>query len=286
MNQEIVKTDYLVIGAGAMGMAFADVLVAESDATITLVDRYHRPGGHWNVAYPFVRLHQPSSFYGVNSRVLGNNTIDQVGYNKGLYELASGAEVLTYFDQVMQQYFLPSGRVQYFPMSEYVGDGVIKSLVTSEHRTVDVTLKIVDATYMNVSVPAMRPPPFPVADGMRCVPVNGLVNIDQVNAGFVVIGAGKTGMDACSWLLQNQVDPDTITWIKPRDSWLLNRANLQPENMTEELASRQTDTDGRTMVDAESVADLFDILENTGHLLRIDPTVPPHNVSLCYCDRS
>ena len=97
MNQEIVKTDYLVIGAGAMGMAFADVLVAESDATITLVDRYHRPGGHWNVAYPFVRLHQPSSFYGVNSRVLGNNTIDQVGYNKGLYELASGAEVLTYF---------------------------------------------------------------------------------------------------------------------------------------------------------------------------------------------
>ncbi len=48
------KTDYLVIGAGAMGMAFTDVLMTESDATVTIVDRYHQPGGHWNVAYPFV----------------------------------------------------------------------------------------------------------------------------------------------------------------------------------------------------------------------------------------
>jgi cation diffusion facilitator CzcD-associated flavoprotein CzcO len=59
------KTDYLVIGAGAMGMAFTDVLMTESEATVTIVDRYHQPGGHWNVAYPFVRLHQPSSAYGV-----------------------------------------------------------------------------------------------------------------------------------------------------------------------------------------------------------------------------
>ena len=31
-------TDYLVVGAGAMGMAFTDVLLSESDATITIVD--------------------------------------------------------------------------------------------------------------------------------------------------------------------------------------------------------------------------------------------------------
>ena len=63
-----LETDYLIVGAGAMGMAFADVLMTETDATILLVDRVGRPGGHWNVAYPFVRLHQPSAFYGVNSR--------------------------------------------------------------------------------------------------------------------------------------------------------------------------------------------------------------------------
>ena len=59
-------SDYLVVGAGAMGMAFTDVLIAETDATVTIVDRHARPGGHWNDSYPFVRLHQPSSFYGVN----------------------------------------------------------------------------------------------------------------------------------------------------------------------------------------------------------------------------
>ena len=107
--------DYVVTGGGAMGMAFTDTLINESDASVIIVDKHHRPGGHWNDAYPFVRLHQPSAFYGVNSKKMGNDAIDQVGWNAGLFELASGAEVCAYFDQVMQRQFLPSGRVEYFP---------------------------------------------------------------------------------------------------------------------------------------------------------------------------
>ncbi len=34
----------------------------------SIVDRNDQPGGHWTTAYPFVRLHQPSAYYGVNSR--------------------------------------------------------------------------------------------------------------------------------------------------------------------------------------------------------------------------
>ena len=34
-----VSADYVVIGAGAMGMAFADVILSETDATIAMVDR-------------------------------------------------------------------------------------------------------------------------------------------------------------------------------------------------------------------------------------------------------
>ena len=61
-----------------------------------------------------MRLHQPSAYYGVNSRALGNNTIDQVGWNQGLNELAPVGEVCAYFDAVMQQqqvgrFCLPSG---------------------------------------------------------------------------------------------------------------------------------------------------------------------------------
>jgi cation diffusion facilitator CzcD-associated flavoprotein CzcO len=51
-----INTDYLVVGAGAAGMAFADALIAACDADVVMVDRRHRPGGHWNDAYPFVRL--------------------------------------------------------------------------------------------------------------------------------------------------------------------------------------------------------------------------------------
>ena len=58
-----LETDYLVIGAGATGLAFADTLLQQGDAHITLVDLHARPGGHWNDAYPFVALHQPSAFY-------------------------------------------------------------------------------------------------------------------------------------------------------------------------------------------------------------------------------
>ena len=59
-----LETDYLVAGAGAAGMAFVDTLVEQSDADVVLVDRRHRPGGHWHDAYPFVRLHMPSSATG------------------------------------------------------------------------------------------------------------------------------------------------------------------------------------------------------------------------------
>ena len=56
-----IEADYLVVGAGAMGLAFTDTLVTETDATVVVVDRNDRPGGHWTVTYPFVRLHQPSA---------------------------------------------------------------------------------------------------------------------------------------------------------------------------------------------------------------------------------
>jgi len=86
-----LETDYLVVGAGASGMAFVDSLLSHSTAEVVLVDRRHRPGGHWLDAYPFVRLHQPSANYGVNSRPLGTNRIDNAGPNAAQRWLPSGA---------------------------------------------------------------------------------------------------------------------------------------------------------------------------------------------------
>ena len=268
-----LKADYLVIGAGAMGMAFTDVLMTESDKTVILVDRHDRPGGHWNDAYPFVRLHQPSAFYGVNSRKLGNDTIDQAGWNAGLFELASGSEVVAYFDQVMREQFLPSGRVQYFPNCDYSGDLSFTSRVSGETYTV-IADKVVDATYMNVTVPSVTTPGYEIDDGVTCVPVNQLPKVANSTTGYVIVGAGKTGMDACLWLLSNNVDPSRITWVMPRDSWMLDRASIQPGL----LAAAATEIFGRQMraaADATSLEDLFDRVDEAGALLRFDPDVFP-----------
>ena len=56
--------------------------------------------------------------------------------NAGLYELASGPEISGYFDAVMRQKLLPSGRVAYFPMTNYIGEGRFVSVLSGiETRT-------------------------------------------------------------------------------------------------------------------------------------------------------
>jgi len=269
-----LETDYLVIGGGAMGMAFTDVLMTETDAAVVLVDRYHQPGGHWNDAYPFVRLHQPSSFYGVNSKKLGSDTIDATGWNKGLYELATNGEVCAYFDQVMQQQFLPSGRVQYFPMCEYRGDQHFGSLVSDAEYDV-VATKIVDATYMHVTVPSMRLPPYEVTEGATCVPLNALRRLTGTWDRYMVIGAGKTGMDACLFLLKNGVAPDQIEWVMPRHAWLFDRADIQGGQMFARTLGRWGGETFDAITESESVDEFFANLSGRGLLLRLDESVQP-----------
>jgi hypothetical protein len=268
-----IEADYLVVGAGAMGMAFIDTLVSETEASVVLVDRHHQPGGHWTTAYPFVRLHQPSAFYGVNSLRLGSDTIDHVGWNKGLYELATAGEVCAYYDHVMRQQFLPTGRVSYFPLSEYLGAGRFATLAGTDY-TVNVARRVVDATYMRVTVPSMRPPPYRVAPGIECGPPNDLPRL-AAHERYVVVGAGKTGIDTCLWLLGHGIAPDRLTWIMPRDSWLLDRATIQPGSLFADRIKASVTAQLRAIRDAESVDDLFARLEDAGALLRIDPTVRP-----------
>ena len=115
-----VEADYLVIGAGAMGMAFTDALIDHSDATVTLVDRRDGVGGHWRGAYPFVRLHQSSTFYGVASTVLGGG-LQQEGPEAGLHERADQQAIQAYYDDVLARRMVGPGRVRLFTGSEHTG---------------------------------------------------------------------------------------------------------------------------------------------------------------------
>jgi len=274
MGDPAITADYLIKGAGATAMAFADTLLSETDATMVLVDRHDRPGGHWNDAYPFVRLHQPSSYYGVPSAPLGSGCVDEVGLNAGFHELAAGHEVLDHYDSVMRHRFLPSGRVTFLPMSELDDDGTVTSLLSGDRCHVEAG-RFVDATHSKMRVPSTSPPSYAVAPDVALVPPNELPRTAPHHDRFVVIGAGKTGMDACVWLLDHGADPDRITWIVPRDSWVLNRANVQPGDEFFARFAKSLADQVEAVVQADSVDDVFLRLEACDELRRIDPTVTP-----------
>ena len=271
----MLTTDYLIIGSGAFGMAFADQLLTETGADMAIVDRHHMPGGHWNDAYSFVRLHRPSAFYGVGSRALGSNRIDESGFNRGYYELASGAEVSSYFERVMRERFLPSGRVRYFPMCDHLGDGRFRSCLSGEVHEIKFRKKLVDATYFNTTVPSTHTPSFETAAGVKLVTPNALPKMAAKHEDFVILGGGKTAMDVGVWLLQMGARPEQICWIVPRDSWLINRDTTQPgEAFFHRSAGGQANQFEAAAL-ATSVADLFERLEGAGLLLRIDQGVRP-----------
>ncbi|MBX3314074.1 MAG: pyridine nucleotide-disulfide oxidoreductase [Actinobacteria bacterium] len=257
-----------------MGMAFTDALVDHADVHVTLVDRRHAAGGHWQDAYPFVRLHQASAFYGVASTLLGGGRVQRAGPEAGLHERALRAEILTYYDAVLQR-LIDSGRVTFLGGSEHRFDGathLVTSRVSGATTTVDVRRRVVDATYLSPTVPATTPPPFGVAEGVRVIPVNDLVELPSSPSTFVVVGSGKTATDGIVWLLTNGVAQERIVWIRPRDPWMLDRSKVQPDPVV------ALDTAADTMaaaVGATSLDDLFLRLEESGVLFRIDRDVVP-----------
>ncbi len=284
-----INADYLVVGAGATGLAFTDALIADSDATVVLADRRHAPGGHWNDAYPFVRLHQPSAFYGVNSLPLGYDRIDESGLNAGFYEQAGGPAICDYFQRALDQ-LLSSGQVTWCGGHDYVGtDGGghrLASRVTG-HETVVRVRKVVDATYLNTEVPARHEPDFEVDPGAPVVTPNELVELLEPADGFTILGAGKTAMDVCVWLLGQSVAPEDIRWVRPRDAWTLDRAFSQPLDLVAGMIQGLADA-YEAAAGASDLEDLYARVEACGQIHRLDPEVEPdmfHGATLSAAER-
>ena len=268
----LATTDYLVVGAGATGLAFADTLVAETDANVTVVDRQAAPGGHWLHAYPFVRLHTPSAFYGVNSATLGQDRIDTAGENAGYYERASGAEVSAYFAGVAAR-LTSTGRVRLLMHHEHLGTGgageQLRDLSSGALHDVAVRRRVVDARYLEASIPATHGTPFQVFDGARVVPINDLPSAAASATSYAVLGSGKTAADACTWLLDNGVEPDRIRWIRPRDAWFFDRKHFQPLDQVGAIMEGLA-LDAEAGAQTATIDELFEQLEASGRLVRID----------------
>jgi len=267
----VLEADYLVVGAGATGMAFTDALVDHADVRVAMVDRRVGVGGHWLEAYPFVRLHQASSFYGVASTLLGGR-VQARGPEAGLHERATVSEICAYYERVVRDRFLGSGRVELLLSSEYVGRRQVVSRISGDRWEVPEQCRIVDARYLAPDIPADTPAPFEVGDGARVVPVNDLPRLDEAPEELVVVGSGKTATDACIWLLEQGVDPDRICWVRPREPWMLNRAVVQPDPAV--FLAMAADT-MEAAAAASTLDDLFLRLEDAGVMLRIDRSLTP-----------
>lgn len=274
----LIETDYLVVGAGASGMAFVDSLIQYSDADVVMVDRRHLPGGHWHDAYPFVRLHQAAACYGVSSTHLGKDRIDPAGHNAGMYELSSAPEICSYFSEVMNRVLLPSGQVRFLGMTEFREDGPgdyrLTSLLTGKETTIRVRRRLVDATYIEPDIPSRRKPAYEVDPGVTLVTPNQLVNLGSTPSGFTVIGAGKTAMDVCTWLLEHGVDPNAISWVRSRDGWYIDRSWTQPLDLVGSRVRYQS-TLAQAATEAATGQELARHLEDAGLFLRLDRSIEP-----------
>ncbi len=258
-----ITTDYLIIGAGAMGMAFADEMHTQNpNITMTIIDRRANISGHWNNAYSFVGLHQPAAFYGVNSSVLGNGSTD----------LSSKKEILTYYDKVLKK-LENSGKVKFLGRHNYLGDGIVQDLENPDRvLNFKVNKKVVNASYMKVEVPSTSTPKYKIDKGVNLKPLNALPEEYDKWKNFCVIGNGKTGMDAIVYLVRKGVNPDNIYWITPGDCWLFNRDYVQVGDLSREVLAH-----AKLLTKAKKADDIFLNMEKRGSIVRINTNTLPTN---------
>ena len=271
MAMRSLETDYLVVGAGAMGMAFTDALIDHADVHVTLVDRRHAAGGHWQDAYPFVQLHQASVFYGVASTVLG--TRRRAGPRPGGGAPGAGPPVGD------------PGLLRRHPASPLrrLGPRHLPRRERVPHRRRrpprDVPGVGRDRARSTCDAGSSTPPTCRRRSPRRhprrsaspttsaSSPSTSSPGWPRRRASYVIVGSGKTATDGIVWLLANGVQPDRIVWVRPRDPWMLNRAVVQPDPVV--ALGLAADTMAAA-ADAESLDDLFLRLEAAGVMLRID----------------
>ena len=295
-QQQLLQCDYLVVGAGTAGMSFVDTIITENpDATVVLLDRNSQAGGHWTQAYPFVKLHQPSCLYGVNSLPLGKTFLSKNGNIKERYDIhdrVSGAEILDYYQTACDQ-FVATGRVkcifdcEYKIFDEQTGlhtaaivnnNSPTSSGATTTNDDDDnnndnnddnvvftVKCRKLVTVKTNVTVPSMRKPLIPVAENVHFVPVNEVPACAKSGKykKYIVFGNGKTGTDAIINLLDgHQIDESQITWVISRDVWYFLRDASEDFYHSFDIFKK--------MAEANSVKECYLTFEKEGLVGRLD----------------
>ena len=284
------ECDYLVVGGGATGMAFVDTLLKHSSSeqkpSIVMVDQHALPGGHWNDSYGYVRLHQPSSMYGVESTPLEPHPKDDE-------HRATRLEIVQYYEGLLAKWqeafpfvFVGNARVdlahchQQPPNEQQVANlqSVADASVTQSIR---IRQRLVDARYLEPDIPKFVPPQFTFDSSVvNVLTPNELMEREESPSSphhYCVIGAGKTGMDTVVYLLTVlKADPSQITWIIPNEAWITARENMKScmefLHTCCQLYQQGTSTDPRT---TDFLQAGFREWEKQGHIYRLAKDIEP-----------
>lgn len=226
--------DLVVIGAGISGLnalyAAADYL--PKDASVLLLDQKAAPGGMWNTAYDYVRLHQPHPMFTV-----GDLKWD---WSKPRDYLAARDEVQAHLSSslsaVREKVNLQTGfqhtvascdeiETDQGPMAEIVFH---PNKNDAAQRTVRAK-KAVHASGLNYQLAA--PLPLSSQSVVSIIPQNlrATLNRNQ-DAPVVVVGGGKTGMDTV--LATLAANPTrSVTLIQGTGTNFFNRTKFVPNGL-------------------------------------------------------
>jgi len=280
-NTATLECDYLIVGAGAASMSFIDTLLTELPETkIILIDKKAAVGGHWVHAYDFVRLHQPSLVYGIASKQLEGNWMKLMLMKMTFpwNHRANKKEILKYFGGFVKEK-IDLNQLDFYPNCVYdfhasggndSSNHAFRSVDGSKSYEVKVKHKLIDATPGECIIPCESPLQFPVDDGVQVMTPNQIYDTFQKNKKeckkkYVVLGAGKTGMDCIVYLQRTMnVEPDDIAWIIPNDVWMIGTKGGKPSDWPRSLLKFNGDIEKAALA-----------LEEEGKFCRLDKNILP-----------
>lgn len=244
-RSEIETYELVVVGAGIAGL---NALSAASEylpknARVLLVDQKDAPGGMWNIAYDYVRLHQPHPMFTVGNLkwdwrkprdyLAGRDEV-QHHLSSALGPIGEKVALETEFQQtVVRCVEIETGQG---PMAEV---SFHPNGAPGNSKTV-LAKRAIHASGLNYAI--AQPLAFSSKSAVSIIPQDLRSTLEMhPSANVIVVGGGKTGMD--SVLATLAADPARrISLIKGRGTNFINRTKHLPTGINRwtsgELVSR------------------------------------------------
>jgi hypothetical protein len=235
--------DYVVVGGGMTGTGItAELLEFRPNAKILIMDKLTQLGGHWNFAYPYVRLHNFTSYY----TLYGHPMPDEI--RKQAKHRANLTEILAYFNQIQRSFKEEKNLTMRFNVNMTGVEEKKDAPVGEAKWTINYTDESGKASAVKAGTLVMcthcrqggAPPHKPIVGTTESggVPAGNIYpnQIDKMgdlkkaakaNQKIAVVGGGKTGADAVMHLYWSGIPMENIVWVKKWDLGFGIRATPQ-----------------------------------------------------------